>query len=502
MEKILVVDDEKDICEVLDISLSDIGYKVYTAGNGEEALQVFEKYHPPIILTDIRMPGIDGIELLQRIKERDRDTEVIMITGHGDLELAIKSLKLEATDFITKPINYDILEIALKRAHERISMRLREKEYTENLERLVREKSEKLVEAERQLAEKYQQLFDEVPCYISVQDRDLRLVETNRRFKDDFEDKIGSFCYSVYKHRDTPCPDCPVQKTFEEEKSQQHETVVTSRTGEQTNVLVWTAPIRDAEGEVTHVMEMSTNITQIRKLQDRLTSLGLLLSSISHGIKGILTGLDGGMYWIDTGIGKNDPVRLKKGRDALQLIISRISNLVLNLLYYAKKRELNLERTDVIHFARDTEQIFQMKLGNRPIEFLCDFEPVDEALEVDTGIFSSALLSILENAADACMEDKSKGTHRITFRVKQEGDHILFNIEDNGIGMDRETKESMFTLFFSSKAARGTGLGLFVANEIVQQHGGSIEVESNAGEGSAFLIKIPRVHAIKAGKDR
>ena len=78
----------------------------------------------------------------------------------------------------------------------------------------------------------------------------------------------------------------------EEGKTQQYETVVTSKSGEHYNVLVWTAPIKNVDGEVTHVMEMSTNITQIRKLQDRLTSLGLLLGSISHGIKGILTGLE------------------------------------------------------------------------------------------------------------------------------------------------------------------------------------------------------------------
>ena len=130
---LLLVDDEKDICEVLDITLSDLGYQVYTASNGEEGLRTFRDVNPPIVLTDIRMPGIDGIELLKKIKEENPDTEVIMITGHGDMDLAIKSIKLEATDFITKPINDDIMEIALKRAHERISMRRKLKDYTDNL---------------------------------------------------------------------------------------------------------------------------------------------------------------------------------------------------------------------------------------------------------------------------------------------------------------------------------------------------------------------------------
>ncbi|MFH1932790.1 MAG: hybrid sensor histidine kinase/response regulator [Pseudomonadota bacterium] len=138
-ETILLVDDEEDICEILDISLSDLGYKVYTAENGEKALQIFREVNPPIVIADIRMPGMDGIELLQKIKQENAETEVIMITGHGDMDLAIKSLKYEATDFITKPINDEVLEFALKRAHERISMRQKIREYTIRLEKLVHE---------------------------------------------------------------------------------------------------------------------------------------------------------------------------------------------------------------------------------------------------------------------------------------------------------------------------------------------------------------------------
>jgi len=148
-QKILLVDDEEGIRKVLDISLSDSGFKVFTAETGKEALDIFRKMRPPIVLTDIKMPGMDGIELLQKIKEESPDTEVIMITGHGDMELAIRSLKYDATDFITKPINDDALEIALKRANEKITLKTRLREHTENLEQLVREKTKKLVEAER-----------------------------------------------------------------------------------------------------------------------------------------------------------------------------------------------------------------------------------------------------------------------------------------------------------------------------------------------------------------
>jgi len=149
---ILLVDDEAGIRKVLGISLQDSGYDVHTAENAKEALRLFEEMTPPIVLTDIKMPDMDGIELLRRIKKINPDTEVIMFTGHGDMGLAIKSLKNDATDFVTKPINDEVLEIALKRARERISMRHQLREYTENLEKLVAEKAQKLIEAERMAA--------------------------------------------------------------------------------------------------------------------------------------------------------------------------------------------------------------------------------------------------------------------------------------------------------------------------------------------------------------
>jgi PAS domain S-box-containing protein len=633
-ETILLVDDEEGIRKVLGISLTDTGYKVLTAENGEQALSIFKKAKPPIVLTDIKMPGMDGIELLQKIKQESPDTEVIMITGHGDMNLAIKSLKYEAVDFVTKPINDDALEIALKRAREKIFMRRELREHTENLETLVREKSAKLIEIERQVAvgqaveglssalkdiagdledgityfnempcfvsihnrdlkvvatnqlylerlgnkvgsgsseiykekttvqgesvvektfksgkgqrrkttveylngketpvivhtapiknrdgdielvveisadisevkhlqeelrntqQRYQQLFDEVPCYISVLDRAFRLTATNRLFKEDFGEAIGSHCYEVYKHRHEPCPDCPVAKTFEDGKSHQSEMVVTSKNGEQYSVLIWTAPIHNAAGEITQVMEMSTNITQIRKLQDHLSSLGLKISSLSHGIKGLLTGLDGGMYIIDSGFTLDNQDKIKEGLDALKLIVDRIRNMVNDILYFAKERDLNWERVDVFSFAGEVAFTVEPKIRSHNVEFVRDFDSSIGEFEVDAGVVRSALINILDNALDACIEDKSAKSHKIIFGVKQDEDHIIFEVVDNGVGMDRKTRENLFTLFFSSKGTKGTGLGLFIAKKIIQQHGGEIKVDSTSAQGSHFTIKMPKI---------
>jgi YesN/AraC family two-component response regulator len=140
---ILLVDDEEGIRRVLAISLEDSGYRVLPAKDGAEALAIFLREKPAIVLTDIKMPGMDGIELLRRIKAKDPDTEVIMITGHGDMNLAIRSLEHEATYFITKPIVNDHLEAALSRAQKRIDARKKKEEHEQKMQALLTELAEK-----------------------------------------------------------------------------------------------------------------------------------------------------------------------------------------------------------------------------------------------------------------------------------------------------------------------------------------------------------------------
>lgn len=121
-EKILIIDDEKPTLKMFSLFLEVYGFSIFTAESGEEGLAVFERERPEIVLTDIKMPGMDGIEVLREIKRRSPTTEVIVITGHGDMDLAIQALNLDAADFINKPIQRQSLEQALARARERLSL--------------------------------------------------------------------------------------------------------------------------------------------------------------------------------------------------------------------------------------------------------------------------------------------------------------------------------------------------------------------------------------------
>ncbi len=111
---ILIVDDEKDFCTVLSDSLSRDRYRVITAFNGKMALQLVKKEKPDLILLDIKMPGMDGIEVLRKIKKMKKEIVVIMFTAYGTLETARKAMKLGAYDYVTKPVDLFLLKSLVK----------------------------------------------------------------------------------------------------------------------------------------------------------------------------------------------------------------------------------------------------------------------------------------------------------------------------------------------------------------------------------------------------
>lgn len=372
-ETILLVDDEEGIRKVLSISLADSGYEVVTAGNGEEALQIFAERHPPIVLTDIKMPGMDGIELLQRIKQQSPSTEVIMITGHGDMDLAIRSLQCDAADFVTKPIQDVALEIALKRVRERIWIRQKLKDYTENLERLVLEKTQQLLEAER------------------------------------------------------------------------------------------------------------------------LAAIGETVAVIAHAIKNITGGLKGGMFVLEKGIELGDRKYLAQGWQMIKGNVNKINNLALDMLNYAKAREPDYELCDPNQPVREVFALLRATAEKQGVVLEIDIDPDLQPMKFDVEGIHCCLVNLVTNAIDACSGLGSAHEARkvVVKSAKLDGGGVEYRVSDNGSGMDHETKEKIFRMFFSSKGSKGTGLGLMITRKIIEEHGGTIECKSEVGQGSQFIVRLP-----------
>ncbi|RJP38769.1 MAG: response regulator [Desulfobacteraceae bacterium] len=132
---IVLIDDEQDIREVVGIALEDAGYRVFSARDGLAGVKLVQEHMPQIVLTDIRMPVMDGLQVLETLKRDVPETEVIVITAFADMPLAIRALQLDASDFITKPLDHEALHLALRRAMDRYTSRKQVRDYMALLER-------------------------------------------------------------------------------------------------------------------------------------------------------------------------------------------------------------------------------------------------------------------------------------------------------------------------------------------------------------------------------
>jgi len=236
---------------------------------------------------------------------------------------------------------------------------------------------------------------------------------------------------------------------------------------------------------------MSTDISQIRQLQDKLTSVGLLIGTISHGIKGLLNGLDGGIYLINSGLKKDDRARIDKGWDIALRNVRRIRSMVADILYYAKDREPNWESVSAGELLKDVCSTMADRAKTLEVDMQTDVGG-DGKIEADPNMIKSLIVNLIENSLDACRIDSQKPEHHLKIDLEEESDLVRFVFSDNGVGMDQQTREKAFSLFFSSKGAGGTGLGLFISNKIAKSHGGSMRVESEEGKGCTFFVELPR----------
>jgi len=132
---VLIVDDEEGIRESLSVILEDEGYRVVSAGSGEDALVILQEQFPDLIILDVWLPGMDGIQVLQEIAALKRGVPVIMISGHGNIEVAVKATRIGAYDFLEKPLSLERVVLSVRRALERSALEKENRDLKENLTR-------------------------------------------------------------------------------------------------------------------------------------------------------------------------------------------------------------------------------------------------------------------------------------------------------------------------------------------------------------------------------
>jgi signal transduction histidine kinase len=262
-------------------------------------------------------------------------------------------------------------------------------------------------------------------------------------------------------------------------------------------VRYWTAVKIEVEERLREIKHLEHELIK----SERLAAIGQTVASLAHYVKNILFGLKGGVYLVNEALKEDETDSLKDGWDMVESNMGRISGLVLDLLEYSRERKPEYEKCFPNEIADDVCKLTQESAKEYSIEIIKDFDPsMGEAVMDPKGIHR-CLLNLVSNAIDACIYDSNEEKKWVV-RVRttlEEDSMVKFEVSDNGCGMDEEVKKKLFTSFFTSKEGRGTGLGLLNTQKIVQEHGGTITVNSQPGQGSTFTIRLPYKNIATSG---
>jgi signal transduction histidine kinase/FixJ family two-component response regulator len=485
--RVLVVDDELDVRDGSERILNRIGYHVAKAARGDEALELLDRYQPAIILLDLKMPGMDGMEVLKHIQDRDSDIIVIVITGYATVETAIEAMKQGAYDFIPKPFEPDQLRIVVNRAAEKIRL-------TREAELLEQDKRRTLLDLDAEKS-RLRTIIESLPDGLLVTNAAGQVVLVNPACKflldlasdakpgGRVENYIGdeSLCRlieAVSKGKYVDYGDIP-----------DHEFALS-------NEKYLRARAQPVLGERMECLGAVVNFVDISALKvlDRLKSE--FVAKVSHELRSPLATIHEQLAMVISEMvgtaSQQDQHLLTRAKEKTQGLISLIGDL------------LDLSRIEEGIICHEPKPVKIDELLNSIIDFLKDragakgqsleFESAADELpeiQADPLAMESIFGNLITNAINYTQEGGS-----IRVAADLTGINIRVRVIDNGFGIAEKHLDRIFERFYRVKDDQtryitGTGLGLPIVKGLVDSMGGIIEVESTPGEGSTFTVLIP-----------
>lgn len=506
--RILLIDDEEDIREVVALILTEAGFTVETAADGLLGLDACRNFAPHVAITDIRMPRMDGIRVLEEIKSRYPDVEVIMATAFAEMELAIKALQLDASDFITKPIDNDALMVAVHRALQRHQTRHQLKEYTQHLEAGWSNTTKELMETYAYQGNLIESSMDGiVGC-----DANEKVVTFNRSME-----QISGLTKSkvLRRMRLAQLFDAQAADKFNSAldgpefgghgRLMLYETHLKHDSGDNVPVQISATRLEDND-KISGVVCFVRDLRLLRRLeqemtdqarilhQDKMVSLGRLSASVAHEINNPLSGVLNYLRLMTRILDKgtvDDTVLAKFNRylDTVTSETDRCAQIVNNLLTFSRKSE-NKQTPVAIHELMERCVVLSRhRITLDRITLETRFSPNAMEVKGDINQLQQCIINLIFNAIDA-MPDGG----RIELSTHPSGDnrHIEIWVKDDGCGITPDHQARMFEPFFTTKKeGYGVGLGLSTTYGIIQRHGGDIRVESAPGKGTTVIIGLP-----------
>ena len=225
-----------------------------------------------------------------------------------------------------------------------------------------------------------------------------------------------------------------------------------------------------------------------------MAAIGETIAGLSHTIKNIAGGLRGGIFVLGEGIEQDDKQNLLDGWEMIQGNVDKIRRLSMDLLSYGKYAELHCRLEDPNLPAREVVDLLSEQCREAGIDLQIKLSSRLERFYFDPEAIHRCLLNLAVNAVDACHDAGDNGKRKtITLETLPRDDWgVEYQVTDTGVGMDEEMLGKIFQSFFSTKGTMGSGIGLMMSKKIIDRHTGQIDVRSQPGAGTTFIIRLPR----------
>lgn len=522
---ILIVDDEPKNLTVLETVLNDPAYRLVRAESADEALLALVVEEFALLILDIRMPGMSGLELAGLIKERKKTAEVpiIFLTAYyNEDQHVLEGYGTGAVDYLHKPVNSAILrsKVAVfaelyRRSREcgtanrallaEVAVRRRAedelRELTETLEQRVIQRSEALRAGE----ERYRMLFDSAPMAIVVCDRSAVIQHYNSRAAELWgrDPARGSEKYRGSWADQESSPVEMVMRTGIPLNGLEY--AIDRPDGSTITALASFVALKDARGEVVGAVSSFFDISERKNLEAMLREQTVELSDLhrrkdeflamlGHELRNPLAAITHAVQildiqQVDEAQGQNEALAI------IQRQLNQLQHLVDDLLEVSRftTGRIQLRRGPALLgeiVSRAVESIRPL-IDQRRHELVVSLPEKTVCLYADAARLQQVVVNLLANAAKF-MDDAGE----IALTVQEEGDVAVLRVRDHGIGISAEALPHIFDLFTQAnqsidRAQGGLGIGLSLVKRLVEMHEGRVDVQSSPGKGSEFVVRLP-----------
>ncbi|MFH1154948.1 MAG: ATP-binding protein [Pseudomonadota bacterium] len=485
-QKILVIDDEQSLRDGAERILSRMNYTVFLAPQGEAGLELLGKEPISIVLLDMKMPGMDGMEVLKHITAMNRGIIVIVITGYATVETAIEAMKKGAYDFIPKPYEPDQLRIVVNRARETLKLKI-------DAETLERERRRTLTDLHTEQS-RISTIIESLPNGVLVTNTKGQVVLINPACRNYLEIQIDKKQGGKIEEYLTDAGLCELIHDISKGRYIDYNDIPSRELA--LNNKYYLARCRPVLGENRECLGTVVNIVDISAMKalDQLKSE--FVAKVSHELRSPLSTIHEQLGMVMAGLNqeikKDDQYMLSRAKEKTSGLISTIGDLLDLSRIEAGISVVNAKAVDVGELLRNVTEFLdaRAKAKQQTLTLVLPQEPLPP-ITADAIALESVFGNLITNAINYTPENGS-----IWVSADLAGKNIRVTVKDTGFGIDAKYMDKIFDRFYRVKNEKtrfitGTGLGLPIVKGIVDSMNGFINVESEVNKGSTFTVLLP-----------